>query len=95
MVNVWLGRAMTYDIVSAALVSEIERLHAGGMPGCLFAFYTTPMMSASRALAKLRVYIGSGWFGPATSMTAMMQCLSRLRVKSSVYMGEWCECAFM
>ena len=23
MVNVWLGRAMTYDIVSAALVSEI------------------------------------------------------------------------
>ena len=57
MVNVWLGRAMTYDIVSAALVFEIERLHAGGMPGCLFAFYTTPMMSASRALAKLRVYM--------------------------------------
>ena len=54
MVNVWLGRAMTYDIVSAALVS-----------------------------------------GPATSMTAMMQCLPRLLVKSSVYMGEWCECAFM
>ena len=88
MVNVWLGRAMTYDIV----VSEIERLHAGGMPGCLLAL---PMMSASRALAKLRVYIGSGWFGPATSMTAMMQCLLRLLVKSSVYMGEWCECAFM
>ena len=32
MVNVWLGRAMTYDIVSAALVSEIERLHAGECP---------------------------------------------------------------
>ena len=46
MVNVWLGRAMTYDIV----VSEIERLHAGGMPGCLLAL---PMMSASRALGEI------------------------------------------
>ena len=45
--------------------------------------------------SKLRVYMGNGWFGPATSMTAMMQCLPRLLVKSSVYMGEWCECAFM
>ena len=72
MVNVWLGRAMTYDIVSAALVSEIERLHAGGMPGCLCRDATDDCLS--RALLKWSVYMGNGWPGRAVMPLMCVLC---------------------